>query len=45
MPGEDIIFRGKKGKSFLCASWDHGNFKCQEFTTVSGNSVCSHLKC
>lgn len=44
VPGEDIIFRGKKGKSFLYASWDHGNFECQEFTTVSGNSVCSHLK-
>lgn len=39
-------FQGeKKRQPFLHASWDHGNFQCQEFTTVSGNSACSHLPC
>lgn len=39
-------FQGKKKRQpFLHASWDHGNVQCQEFTAVSGNSACSHLKC
>lgn len=37
--------QGGKKKSFWPASWDHGNFQCQEFPTVSGNSACSNLKC
>jgi len=36
---------GKKRQPFLHASWDHGDFQCQEFTTVSGNSACSPLQC
>lgn len=45
VPRKYIIFRRKKRQPFLHASWDHGNSQCQEFTTVSGNSACSNLKC
>lgn len=40
-----LFLKEKVERAFLHANWDHGNFKCQECTTVSGLTACGHLKC
>lgn len=39
-----LFLKEKIETAFLHANRDHGNFKCQECTTVSGLAACGHLK-
>lgn len=43
--GSTLFSKEKERQPCLHASWDHGNFWCQEFTTVSGLAACGRLKC
>lgn len=40
-----LFLKEKVETAFLHANWDHGKFKCQECTTVSGLAACGHLEC